>query len=129
MREASLMNHHEIRDEFFANREPSVREWQELRAAGVALLALCRPTMVLAGQVVRDRPVGFSFARAGDNDAERAFLIAVEDEDGRLIDIAAWQPMRSWVGLWLGTPGPWVRPGSTIRVSAKKGLSRSGARR
>ena len=101
MREASLM-HHEIRDEFFANREPSVREWQELRGAGVALLALCRPTMVLAGQVVRDRPVGFSFARAGDTDAERAFLIAVEDEDGRFLDIAAWQPMRSWVGLWLG---------------------------
>jgi hypothetical protein len=101
MREASLM-HHEIRDEFFANREPSVREWQELRRAGVELLALCRPTMVLAGQVVRDRPVGFSFARAGDTDAERAFLIAVEDEDGRILDIAAWQPMRSWVGLWLG---------------------------
>jgi hypothetical protein len=56
--------HDEVRAEFFANSEPSVREWQGLRGAGVALHALCRPTMVLAGNVVVDRPTGFSFAQS-----------------------------------------------------------------
>jgi hypothetical protein len=102
MREASLM-HDEVRDEFFANSEPSVREWQGLRGAGVALHALCRPIMVLAGNVVVDRPTGFSFAQEGDADGHRAFLIAINDEDGRWIDIAGWQPAKSWTGLWLGT--------------------------
>jgi hypothetical protein len=101
MREASLM-HHEVRDEFFANREPSVREWHELRRAGVGLDALCRPTMVLAGNVVIDRPTGFSFAQDAETDGHRAFLIAIHDEDGRWLDIAGWQPARSWTGLWLG---------------------------
>src|SRR5215203_2485310 len=102
MREASLM-HHRVRDEFFANSEPSVCEWQRLRGAGVALHALCRPTMILVGNVVVDRPTGFSFAQDGDADGQRAFLIAINDEDGRFLDIAGWQPARSWTGLWLGT--------------------------
>jgi hypothetical protein len=102
MREASLM-HDEVRAEFFANSEPSLREWQGLRGAGVALHALCRPTMVLAGDVVVDRPSGFSFAQDGDADGHRAFLIAINDEDGRFLDIAGWQPAKSWTGLWLGT--------------------------
>jgi hypothetical protein len=101
MRNASLMAD-EVRDEFFANREPSLREWRQLREAGVPLDALCRPIMILAGSVVLDRPAGFSFAEPGDADAERVFLIAVHDEDGGFLDIAAWQPARSWVGLWLG---------------------------
>jgi hypothetical protein len=101
MREASLM-HDEVRGEFFANSEPTVREWLGLRGAGVALHALCRPTMVLAGNIIIHRPTGFSFAPDGDADGHRAFLIAINDEVGRWIDIAAWQPAKGWTGLWLG---------------------------
>ena len=101
-RHGEVPMHQEIREQFFANREPSVREWQELRGAGVALVALCRPYMVLAGMVVVDGPAGFSFAAKATLMRQRAFLIAVKDEDGRFLDIAAWQPAKSWVGLWLG---------------------------
>ncbi|MCC2654627.1 MAG: hypothetical protein K0Q60_4793 [Microvirga sp.] len=102
MTERSIV-YNDVSAEFYANREPRLQEWRQLRDAGVPLEALCRPSMVLAGKVVRDRPTGFSFARAGDLDAERAFLIAIEDEDGAMLDITAWQPGKSWLGLWLGT--------------------------
>ena len=45
-----VLTQHDVREQFFANREPSLGEWRELRAAGVPLDALCRPQMVLAAR-------------------------------------------------------------------------------
>jgi len=94
---------HAVCEQFFANREPSLPEWRELRAAGVPLDALCRPQMVLAGDIVVDGPRSFGFVARADVGSERAILIAVTEEGDRFIDIAAWQPARNWLGLWLGS--------------------------
>ena len=120
--------HHIVSEQFFENSEPSQREWRELRDAGVPLDALCRPRMVLAGKIVIDDPTGFSFARPGEPDAQRAFLISVEDEDGLCADIAAWQPARKWVGLFLGRA--WALGQADIHAPrlGEQGASRSGAR-
>ena len=98
-----VLTHHDVREQFFANREPSLGEWRELRAAGVPLDALCRPQMVLAGDIIVDGPHSFGFAAKAGAAPERAFLIAVTHEGDRFIDIAAWQPARKWLGLWLGS--------------------------
>ena len=99
-----VLTHHDICEQFFANREPSLGEWRELRAAGVPLDALCRPEMVLAGDLIVDGPHRFGFTAEADAAAQgRAFLIAVTHEGDRFIDIAAWQPARKWLGLWLGS--------------------------
>jgi hypothetical protein len=98
-----VLTHHDICEQFFANREPSLGEWRELRAAGVPLDALCRPQMVLAGDIIVDGPHTFGFAAKAGAAPERAFLIAVTHEGDRFIDIAAWQPARKWLGLWLGS--------------------------
>jgi len=68
---------HAVCEQFFANREPSLGEWRELRAAGVPLDALCRPQMVLAGDIIVDGPHSFGFAAKAGAAPERAFLIAV----------------------------------------------------
>ena len=94
---------HAVCEQFFANREPSLPEWRELRAAGVPLDALCRPQMVLAGDLIVDGPHRFGFTAKVGAAPERAFLIAITDEGDRFIDIAAWQPARNWLGLWLGS--------------------------
>ena len=57
-----VLTHHDVCEQFFANREPSLGEWRELRAAGVPLDALCRPQMVLAGDIIVDGPHSFGFA-------------------------------------------------------------------
>ena len=57
------------------NREPSLGEWRELRAAGVPLDALCRPEMVLAGDLIVDGPHSFGFAaEAGAASGEHSSL-------------------------------------------------------
>ena len=75
-------------------------------AAGVPPLSLVMPDMVTPAVVYPhdENPDRFSFREDLREPAEgvSAFLIAVRDESGAIVDLAAWRPREGWLATWRG---------------------------
>ena len=75
-------------------------------AAGVPPLAMVEPDMIVPAVVFPhdENPVRFSFhdELRQPADGVSAFLIAIRDEAGEIIDLAAWRPREGWLATWRG---------------------------
>ena len=74
------------------------------KAAGVALVDLGLPDMILGASVVYREDSSFLFADEldGPDDASPAFVILCRDDDDHAIDISAWSPSSGRLATWLG---------------------------